>query len=254
MIEGNGSTDHVPFNDTSIAFFGAEKVLARRRPIRRGLPLFAPYAGAIQERVVPSRREFIQAGLCVSLLPRAIPGDGLAPASGIGAMKSNVQTIYRVISDLRFAPSVAFGLEAERLGSRLTTIQGDITDFWFNELSIRWKEGPIALAGLTAHGPLFCLERFAWDHGLRVVFRAEHQFVGSGAAAHSITGPSDTVARIGSLTLGDQDWPRAFARIATACDSALPGSASVRITTPWIGAAEPDEPLVSWVIAPTTRA
>ena len=203
---------------------------------------------------MPSRREFIQAGLCVSLLPRAIPGDRLAPASGIGAMKGNVHAIYRVVSDARFSPSVAFGIEAERLGSPLTMIQGDITDLWFNDLSIRWREGPIALAGLTAHGPLFCLERFAWDHGLRVVFRAEHQSVGSGVAAHSITGPSDTLARIGSLRLGDLDWPRAFARIATACDAGSPGSASVRITTPWIGAAEPDEPLVSWVIAPITRA
>ncbi len=169
-------------------------------------------------------------------------------------MKGNVHAIYRVVSDVRFAASKAFGLEAERLGSRLTTIQGDITDFWFNDLSIRWKEGSIALAGLTAHGPLFCLERFGWDHGLRVVFRAEHRLDGSGAAVHSMTGPSDTVARIRSLSLGDLDWPRGFARIATACDSGSPGSASVRITTPCDAAAELDEPLVSWVIAPITRA
>ena len=168
-------------------------------------------------------------------------------------MKGRVHSISRVVSDVRFAPSMAFGLEAERLGFALTRIQGDITDFWFNDLSIRWKQGPIALAGLTAHGPLFCLERFAWDYGLRVVFRAEHQFAGSGAAAHLITGPSDTIARIGSSSLGDLDWPRAFARIATACDAGSPGSASVRVTTPCDGATEPDEPLVSWVIAPITR-
>jgi hypothetical protein len=26
---------------------------------------------------------------------------------------------------------------------------------------------------LTAHGPLFCLERLAWDHGMRVIARVE---------------------------------------------------------------------------------
>jgi hypothetical protein len=41
-------------------------------------------------------------------------------------------------------------------------------------LRAAWTKQPVAIAGLTAHGPLFCLERLAWDHGMRVVFRAEH--------------------------------------------------------------------------------
>ena len=52
-------------------------------------------------------------------------------------------------------------------------IRGDITDLWFHDLDPQWKKQPVAIAGLTAHGPLFCLERLAWDHGMRVVSRVE---------------------------------------------------------------------------------
>jgi hypothetical protein len=34
-----------------------------------------------------------------------------------------------VVCDERFAPSVAFGLEAERLGAEVVRTHGDITDF-----------------------------------------------------------------------------------------------------------------------------
>jgi hypothetical protein len=35
---------------------------------------------------------------------------------------------------------------------------------------------------MTTHGPLFCLERWAWDHGLRVVARTEHAVATAGEA------------------------------------------------------------------------
>ncbi len=34
------------------------------------------------------------------------------------------------------------------------------------------EAGPAAIAGLTAHGALFCLERLGWDVGMRVATRA----------------------------------------------------------------------------------
>ena len=49
-----------------------------------------------------------------------------------------------------------------------------MTRLWFDDIYHRWKESPVAIAGLTAQGQLFCFERLAWDQGLRVVFRAEH--------------------------------------------------------------------------------
>ncbi len=85
---------------------------------------------------------------------------------------------YKVIFDHRFQASREFGGEMEKLGAKVHGIHGDITDLWFHDLYHRWKEGPAPIAGMTAHGPLFCLERLAWDRGMRVLSRTEHPPVG----------------------------------------------------------------------------
>ena len=51
---------------------------------------------------------------------------------------------------------------------------GDMTRFWYDDLYHRWRQAPVAIAGLTAHGALFCLERLAWEKRMRVVYRREH--------------------------------------------------------------------------------
>jgi hypothetical protein len=125
--------------------------------------------------VTPTRREFLQTGLVASLLPWAIPGTALARHD----IALDVAGIYKVVVDVSFAAGAAFADDAEQLGAGLVRITGDITDFWFHDLSLRWKQSPVPIAGLTAHGPLFCLERFAWDHGMRVVVRREHERLGN---------------------------------------------------------------------------
>ncbi|HTW65958.1 MAG TPA: hypothetical protein VME17_15135 [Bryobacteraceae bacterium] len=116
-----------------------------------------------------SRREFLQAGLAASLLPVAAS----AASSGSPAPESPAN-FYKVIFDERFPASVAFGAEWKARGAAVHAIRGDMTDLWFQDLDPQWKKRPVPIAGLTAHGPLFCLERLAWDHGMRVVERVEH--------------------------------------------------------------------------------
>jgi hypothetical protein len=111
-----------------------------------------------------SRREFLQAGLAASLLPV------VAAAS---EASNPPLPYYKVIFDERFPASVAYGEEWTARGAAAHGIRGDITDLWFHDLDHQWKKRPVAIAGLTAHGPLFCLERLAWDHGMRVVSRVE---------------------------------------------------------------------------------
>jgi hypothetical protein len=123
--------------------------------------------------VMPTRREFLQVGFAASVFPIATPIDVPSLMVERNDMAAgNRRSLYCVVADVRFADAVAFGLLAEHLGYEVVRVAGDITDFWFNNLSLRWKEEAVAIAGVTAHGPLFCLERFAWDHGLRVVFRS----------------------------------------------------------------------------------
>jgi hypothetical protein len=182
-----------------------------------------------------------------------MPNGVSAVVSGGDVMKREVYAISRVVCDVRFAPSVEFGLEAERLGAEVVRIHGDITDFWFNDLSFRWKEGPMAVAGLTAHGPIFCLERFAWDHRMRVVFRGDHRFLASGAGVHSITGPADTVAKVSRRVLDRPGWARHLAHLVTACGSVPPECVLDTISTSENGPITPAEDLVSWVIAAVAR-
>jgi hypothetical protein len=116
-----------------------------------------------------SRREFIQAGIAASVLPLAVAGSSIAHSR-----RENQANFYKVIFDERFPASAAYGDDWRARGAAVHAIQGDITDLWFHDLDHRWKkEGPAAIAGLTAHGALFCLERLAWDHGMRVVSRIE---------------------------------------------------------------------------------
>ena len=121
---------------------------------------------------MPSRRELIQAGLVVSIAPVALPIptiEGLA-ARVVVRLPAH-RPLYCVVLDVRSPWAGDLAREARRLGIKVVRTTGDITDFWYHDLSLRWKDAPVAIAGVTAQGPLFCLERFGWDHGLRVVFR-----------------------------------------------------------------------------------
>lgn len=90
---------------------------------------------------------------------------------------ASVSPFYKVIFDHRFPASVEFGSEMANMGAAVHGIHGDITDLWFHDLDHRWKQGPAPIAGLTEHGPLFCLERLAWDHGMRVLSRTDNPAV-----------------------------------------------------------------------------
>ena len=112
-----------------------------------------------------NRREFIQTGIAASVLPVLATAKRLLPQP----------QFYKVIFDHRFPASREFGAEMEKLGAPVYGIHGDITELWFHDLYHRWRQSPAPIAGMTAHGPLFCLERLAWDHGMRVLYRTDSE-------------------------------------------------------------------------------
>jgi len=114
---------------------------------------------------VANRREFIQTGIAASVLPIVATAKELLPQP----------QLYKVIFDHRFPASREFAAEMEKLGAPVYGIHGDITDLWFHDLYHRWKQSPAPIAGMTAHGPLFCLERLAWDHEMRVLYRTDSE-------------------------------------------------------------------------------
>ena len=161
--------------------------------------------------------------------------------------------LYRVVYDGRFGAGVEFADSAARRGVDTERISGDITDFWFHDLSRRWRESPVAIAGLTAHGPLFCLERLAWDHGLRVVFLGEHRF-DAGRALHSITGTSLALRSVSTSALASPDWARHLGRILTGCDPNQQSDVAMTERAVGVSAFSAHEPLFSWLIASRVTA
>jgi hypothetical protein len=120
-----------------------------------------------------SRRDFVLSGFAISALPALSTATLARPVKAAEPLLPELALapLYKVIYDRRFPASVVYGLEAERRGLSTHAINGDMTNIWYHELHPRWKQNPAAIAGLTAHGPLFCLERLAWDFKMRVIFR-----------------------------------------------------------------------------------
>lgn len=119
-----------------------------------------------------TRRAFLQAALAAPLVPLSLGSHAsAAPLARMVPPFALSERLYTVVCDERFEGSVAFAAKLAKRGVPVTRFRGDITDFWYRDLSLLWKERPVAIAGATTHGPLFCLERWAWDHGLRVTYR-----------------------------------------------------------------------------------
>jgi hypothetical protein len=118
---------------------------------------------------VTSRRQFLQIGITATAWPIVARA---ADAAGVDPRQDT--PLLGVVYDTRFAESVAFARRSAALGLRVHAIDGDMTRLWYDEIYHVWQQRPTALAGLTAHGPLFCFAELARDVGMRVVFRAEH--------------------------------------------------------------------------------
>jgi hypothetical protein len=125
-----------------------------------------------------TRRDFLQMALTAPLLPASLGLPSSDSRTDSLSAHSQLGSLYTVLCDERFAESVAFAEEMSRHGTPVTGFRGDITDFWYRDLSQRWKADPVAIAGITTHGPLFCLERWGWDHGLRLAHRQELSVAG----------------------------------------------------------------------------
>jgi len=134
-----------------------------------------------------NRREMLQSGIAATALP-VVGGAGWLPAPQRGDVGVQPLPIYKVIFDQRVGEARAFGQEMLRQGLAVQPFDGDMTNLWYDDLYPRWRRSPVAIAGLTAHGPLFCLERLAWDFDMRVVLRADHRRAATGSFGRALTG------------------------------------------------------------------
>lgn len=197
-----------------------------------------------------NRREFLQIGLAATALPLA--GGLLAPAADAAVVApAPAIPLYKILFDAEFAQGRQFGEAAARLGVPFHAMaRGDVTDFWYHDLDLAWRDAPQAIAGFTRHGPLFVLERLAWDRGMRVVLRAEHRPAGDGVIEHVLTGPGVSLSRAAALVPAGDEWMSVMAGVVTQCAAGCSETTTQTVVTR-AGQALPDnEPFYSWVIAP----
>ena len=124
-----------------------------------------------------NRRRFVQHGVAGSVT--ALVGAGASWGDsrlqwGDSGPQWHDLTLHFAVFDRRFAAGRRFARSSDSRGVATRAIAGDVTSLWYSELHSLWTQRPVAIAGLTTYAPLFCLERLAWDHGMRVLHRQAH--------------------------------------------------------------------------------
>lgn len=192
-----------------------------------------------------NRREFLQIGVTASAWPLVARA---AHAAGLDEPAPLVP-IAIAVYDTRFAQSVGFAGRCLELGVPTRAIEADMTRLWYEEIHYRWQEGPAAIAGLTAYGPMFCFAELARDVGMRVVFRTEHR-LGGAAPAHHVSGPLSMLGNAVSACRTD----RLGAGLADVVVSCPRGRSEIGFAA--VGTVDPrpdEDALYTWVIAPASR-
>jgi hypothetical protein len=225
---------------------------------------------------MPNRREFLQTGAVVS----AIAANGVALREAEAGGGPWPVTLARAVYDDRYPEGRRFAavVGAQRVTARALD-NGDITQFWSEELRPLWQREPLAIAGFTQFGPMFVVERLAADYGMRVTLRVEHRSGVGGTVAHLLEGPRETLALAADFE-AQTDWPGLMAALAcrVGVDDSARRNAELETTQPAPSlppsetAAAPfihyytplteqqgygtglDGPLYSWVVAPRGRA
>ena len=197
-----------------------------------------------------SRRQFLQIGVTATAWPLA---SSAARAAGNEMFGREALTLYRAVYDSRFDAGRAFARRASALGLPVEAIEGDMTSFWYEDLYHVWKREPVAVAGLTAHGPMFCFEQLGRDQGMRIVFRAMHRF-GTGFVEHELSGPVAMLEH-GKAVESGSDWGACMADVVAECPSGRTEVSTTHASTPFsphtVSAGA--DPLYSWVLAPAVR-
>lgn len=190
-----------------------------------------------------TRRGFIGAATATAAIPVLAPG---LAARAAGREPAPDLVVY----DSDFAEAVGFAEEASRLGLETHPIEGDVTGLWLRRLSLLWRERPGPVAGLTRQGALFCLERLAWDAGMRVVLQIDHARSAAGTR-HAVFGAGDRGPAVeAALDAAGVRFGVAAARLLSRWDA----REAVIWRTGATAVAEAPEPLVSWMIAPVRAA
>jgi len=188
-----------------------------------------------------NRRDVLRVGAALPVASLVV-----APfARALGAGQS--LSLERFVFDVRFAESGSIAEHIERLGVALSPVADDLMTLWYDDLDLKWRKAPMALAGVTLEDAFFVLQTFALDRGMHVVYRGEHGLVEDGGIKHRFAGPVPVVDR---LAQSAEPWEAALASAITQCPVGAPQIARAERMTEGAALSLRDVPLYSWIIAP----
>jgi hypothetical protein len=202
-----------------------------------------------------NRRQFLKIGLATSTIPLAAKASGTSAFGAFPADKA--LPFYRVIVDERYEESIEFGKAMEERGYDTYLMKnGDLTKFWVEHLNAIWEKEPVAIAGLTKFGPLFCLEQLGRTYGARQVYRGDH-FYEQGKITHKLKGPEKMLANSNNfLSFGNEKLAgQTVAEMMLDCEAGTTAIVdSIRSEQvnhqSILTDALPEDNLVSWIVAP----
>jgi hypothetical protein len=210
-----------------------------------------------RNRPMINRREFINSGLVASA---AMVGSAALCADRRHSSESTgpAAPIYLATFDSRFEHCRQFAGAMAAHAIPSAGFHGDVTNIWYAELDPVWRSRPVAIAGMTTEGALFCLERLAWDHGMRVVYRGTHEPAVDGGFDHVLETSAKRAHLVVERLSGLGTWPREIASLIAGISDPLPAFPSKPTdlaraeyrSRPVRKRAEIGVPLFSWVIAP----
>lgn len=201
------------------------------------------------------RRQFLKIGLATSTIPLAARATGTSTFSAFSSEKA--LPFYKVIVDERYAESVAFGRAMEDRGYDAYLMKnGDLTKFWYEHLNAIWEKEPVAVAGFTKFGPLFCLEQLGRTYGAKVVYRGDHLYQ-QGRVSHQLKGPEKMLSDSSNL-LNFANAELAGQTVAAMILNCETGITAIKDTVCTeqhahqhaLTDALPEDNLVSWIVAP----
>jgi hypothetical protein len=199
-----------------------------------------------------NRREFLHMGVAALGLPlaaRAGASSGIFAGSDGQSDEQRAEPLYKILLDQRYSACARFAEEMERRALSAHPIHADITKLWYDDLYHRWKQGPVAIAGMTAPGAIFCLETLARDAGMRVALRVDHRRTGQ-RIEHEFAGPVESLTLAAEVETSPERWPEKMAEMV----ARFPAERGRAMTARYSGQADTSheewEHLVTWVIAP----
>lgn len=157
--------------------------------------------------------------------------------------------ITTVVFDERIAACRDFADEAARYGADALSMEGDVTELWYDDLRSGLKVSPTIIAGLTQEPAANSLRSLARDVDYYQIYRGDH-VLKDRAVHHRVVAPANVKSSAQDLPNEQDNWSTAVAAFMSEIDT---GSKLRDRTT--IGRhvhtySDDESRLVSWVLAP----